>query len=134
MKFTPSSTTRRNSLCAPARSFGGPQISWPSTRMAPKPRRLTSMSPTFMGKLLQHRGEAEGDARHARIVQLLRRVARQVVVRIAEKGGVGDHDRRKAVVAERPVVRPCHAGDERRRRHALRGERRVLAKDADAFP
>src|SRR5689334_22286448 len=45
MKFTPSSTARRKTASAPARSFGGPQIPAPVRRIAPYPRRFTVNSP-----------------------------------------------------------------------------------------
>src|SRR4051794_34813450 len=42
----PSSGTRRRTARAASGSFGGPQIPSPVIRIAPKPRRWTSMSPT----------------------------------------------------------------------------------------
>src|SRR4051812_32308269 len=46
MKFTSSSTTRRSRAIAPSLSAGSPQMPGPVIRMAPKPRRLTAMSPS----------------------------------------------------------------------------------------
>ena len=48
-------------------------------------------------------------------VDLVRRVARPMVMRIAERRGVGDHQGRKALLRERPMVRPGDA------RHRARG-------------
>jgi hypothetical protein len=45
MKLMPSSTTRRSTALATSRSGGSPQIPLPVMRMAPKPMRLTVMSP-----------------------------------------------------------------------------------------
>src|ERR1700682_2638048 len=45
MKLTPSSTARRRTAIAPARSCGGPQTPSPVIRIAPKPRRLTVSLP-----------------------------------------------------------------------------------------
>src|SRR6202041_2011614 len=45
MKFTPSSTARRNTLRASSRSLGSPQMPSPVMRMAPYPSRLTVRSP-----------------------------------------------------------------------------------------
>src|SRR5580658_5516002 len=45
MKLTPSSTARLKTANAPLRSFGGPHIPLPVTRMAPKPRRWTEALP-----------------------------------------------------------------------------------------
>src|SRR5271155_355169 len=45
MKFTPSSTARRNTRTASSRSAGGPHTPLPVRRMAPKPSRLTVRSP-----------------------------------------------------------------------------------------
>ena len=45
MKFTPSSTTRRNVALACSASGGSPQMPSPVIRMAPKPIRRTTMSP-----------------------------------------------------------------------------------------
>src|SRR5258707_14420075 len=45
MSWTPRSTARRRSARAAARSRGGPQVPGPVIRMAPNPRRRTSMSP-----------------------------------------------------------------------------------------
>src|SRR5438445_8984067 len=45
MKLTPSSTARRRTAIAAARSLDGPQIPSPVIRMAPKPRRCTVSSP-----------------------------------------------------------------------------------------
>src|ERR1044071_2438605 len=45
IKFTPSSTTRLRSFSAFCRSAGQPQMPWPVTRIAPKPRRFTVKSP-----------------------------------------------------------------------------------------
>src|SRR6185295_19654226 len=65
MKFAPSSTARRSTLCARLRSLGSPQMwSLSITRIAPKPRRLTSSSPIFMALSSGngHGGDAEHDA------------------------------------------------------------------------
>src|SRR6266849_462175 len=45
MKLTSSSTARRRTAKAPLRSFGGPQMPSPVSRIAPKPRRCTEISP-----------------------------------------------------------------------------------------
>src|SRR5262245_3387006 len=45
MKFTPSSTTRRNTALATSRSGGSPQMPGPVIRIAPKPMRCTVRSP-----------------------------------------------------------------------------------------
>src|ERR1700676_2622970 len=45
MKFVPSSSARRSTARACLASRGSPQTSSPVTRIAPKPRRLTSRSP-----------------------------------------------------------------------------------------
>src|SRR5215467_7738349 len=45
MRFTPSSTARRSTACAFARSGGSPQMPWPVIRIAPKPIRRTTRSP-----------------------------------------------------------------------------------------
>ena len=64
------------------------------------------------------------------VVDLVRCVARLVVVRIAERRRVGQHDGRKAELAERPVVRPADARN-RVGRHAADGRKgRVLAQRA----
>src|SRR5688500_14070310 len=92
----------------------------PSTRIAPNPRRLTSKSPSLIGKLLQHGGEAERDARHALVVEFLGCIARQMVVGVSVEGGVGDHDGRIAVLTKRPVIGPGDAGNEGGRCDAFR--------------
>ena len=46
MRFTSSSTARRNVASAASRSGGGPQIPLPVMRIAPNPRRLTVQSPS----------------------------------------------------------------------------------------
>src|SRR5919109_4036615 len=102
-KLQPSSYARRSTRSAWLRSFGGPHTLGPQTRIAPKPRRCTSRSPTFMGKLLDDGRESERNARHAQVVQLLGRVARQMVVRVAIERGVRDHDGGVMVLAEGPV-------------------------------
>src|SRR2546429_4471828 len=128
MKLMPSSTARRSTRCACLRSRGSPQMLPLSiTRIAPKPRRWTVRSPIFSCKFTNDSDKAERYAREALVVELLRRVARQMVMRIAVERGVGDHDRRKPMVAERPVIRPGDPRDERRRGDALRGELCVLA-------
>src|SRR5688572_29297170 len=103
----------------------------PSTRMAPNPRRLTWRSPTFICEILEHFCQAERHARHALIVELIGRVARQMVVRIAVERGIGDHDRGKTVATERPMVRPCHAGYERRRGDAFGRKHRFVSEKSD---
>src|SRR5262249_17060700 len=45
MKFTPSSTARRNTRTHSSRSAGGPHTPLPVRRMAPKPSRLAGRSP-----------------------------------------------------------------------------------------
>src|ERR1700722_9633239 len=45
MKSTLRSGNRRSVFKTSARSAGGPQIPLPTTRIAPKPRRLTSKAP-----------------------------------------------------------------------------------------
>src|ERR1700733_10097277 len=45
IKFTPSSSARRNTLRASSRSLGSPQMPGPVIRMAPYPSRLTLRSP-----------------------------------------------------------------------------------------
>src|ERR1700686_1933259 len=45
MKLTSSSTARRRTANALLRSFGGPQLPSPVSRIAPKPRRCTEISP-----------------------------------------------------------------------------------------
>src|SRR3954468_2746687 len=47
MWLTPSSTARRSTACAVSTSSGRPQMPGPVRRMAPKPRRLTSISPAI---------------------------------------------------------------------------------------
>src|ERR1051325_6415510 len=91
--------------------------------------RLTSRSPSFMSELLQHAGEAKRYFGHAPVVELLRRVGRAMVVRIAVVGGVRDHQRGVAVPAERPVVRARDAGHEGGRGERLRGEAGMLAEE-----
>src|SRR4051794_27814179 len=99
------------------------------TRIAPYPMRLTFSSPSFMSELLQHAGEAERHLGHAPVVELLRCIGGAVVVRVAVVGGIGDHQRRIAVAAERPVVRACHAGHEGRRSERLGWKARVLPEE-----
>src|SRR5687768_4171811 len=48
MKSTPSSGSRFSTAIALSWSRGGPQIPSPVTRMAPKPRRVTSRSPPIL--------------------------------------------------------------------------------------
>src|SRR5574340_1207692 len=135
MSSTPSSTARRNTLSALARSLGSPQISsLPMTRMAPKPRRLTCRSAILSREVTEDSCQAEGDAREALVVELLGGVARAMIVRVAVEGGVGHHDRREAVLAERPVVGPRHAWDEGGRGEALGRESGVLPEGGDRFP
>src|SRR5689334_14481274 len=112
MKLQPSSYARRSTRSACARSFGGPHTCGPQTRIAPKPSRFTVRSPIFMRQLLDERREAERHARHAQVIELLRRVARQMVMRVPVEGGIGDHDRPIPVLAERPMVGPADAGYE----------------------
>src|SRR5438067_46293 len=133
-KLQPSSYARRSTASACARSFGGPHTPGPQTRMAPKPRRWTSRSPTFIGELLDRASEAQRDARHAQVVELLGRVAWQMVMRVAVERGVGDHDGRVVVLAERPVVRPCDAWNRRGGGDAFRWKARRLAESADRSP
>src|SRR5206468_9049819 len=52
MKLTPSSTARRKTFFAFSRSGGQPQIPSPVRRIAPKPSRLTSISPPSKNVLL----------------------------------------------------------------------------------
>src|SRR6266550_3708622 len=52
MKLTPSSTARRKTFFAFSRSGGQPQIPSPVRRIAPKPSRLTSISPPSKSVLL----------------------------------------------------------------------------------
>ena len=49
MWFTPSPTARRSTRMDWSRSLGAPRskAALPVSRMAPKPRRLTTMSPSF---------------------------------------------------------------------------------------
>src|SRR5437870_2094239 len=104
--MSPSSAARRSTLSAFARSLGSPQmLPLSMTRIAPNPMRLTLSSPSFIGQLAQHRGKSERHARHAFVVKFFRCIAGQVVMRIAVKRGVGDHDRLVAVLAEGPMVR-----------------------------
>src|SRR3954463_4576312 len=48
MWLTPSSTARRRTACAVSTSSGRPQTPLPVSRIAPKPRRLTSSSPAIL--------------------------------------------------------------------------------------
>src|SRR3954452_19838635 len=48
MWLTPSSTARRRTACAVSTSSGRPQMPLPVSRIAPKPRRLTSSSPAIL--------------------------------------------------------------------------------------
>src|SRR5687768_5645300 len=50
-------------------------------------------------------------ARRSLVIDRLRRIRRLVVVREAERGRVGDHDRGVADLPEGPVVGPADAGD-----------------------
>src|SRR5687768_473465 len=132
MKLIPSATARRSTLSACGRSLGSPQMSSLSiSRMAPKPRRLTLRSPILSCKLTQHPSEAERHARKTLVVELLRRVARQMVMRIAVEGRVRHHHRRIAVAPERPVVRPSDARNERGCSDAFRWELPVFAEEGN---
>ena len=57
-----------------------------------------------------------------------------MVMRVAVERGVGDHDGRVVVLAERPVVRPCDAWNRRGRGDAFRWKARRLAESADRSP
>src|SRR5688500_11959955 len=76
--------------------------------------------------------DSEGHAGGAVVVDLLGRVAGLVVVRVPERRGVGDHQRRVTRLPERPMVRPSDTRDVLRHRGAFGGETRVRAERADA--
>src|SRR5207302_1927266 len=131
----PSASARRSSLSAFARSLGSPQmLPLSMSLIAPNPMRLTLSSPSFIGQLAQHRGKSERHARHAFVVKFFRCIAGQVVMRIAVKRGVGHHDRRVAVLAEGPVVRPRDPRDHAGRGHAFGWKLRVLPEGGDRPP
>src|SRR5437763_9233746 len=96
------------------------------TRIAPNPMRLTLSSPSFIGQLAQHRGKSERHARHAFVVKLFRCIARQVVMRITVKRGVGHHDCRVAVIAEGPVDGQAHTWNGGERYHTVAEHTHVL--------
>jgi len=56
MKFTPSSTARRNTRMASSWSRGSPQMPGPVRRIAPKPSRTTGMSPPMRNVPLSSAG------------------------------------------------------------------------------
>src|SRR3954466_11166985 len=74
--------------------------------------RLTFNSPSFMSQILDDGRQPERHARHAQVVELLGRVAREMVVRIPVVRGIRDHDGREAGDAERPVVGALYALDD----------------------
>lgn len=53
--------------------------------------------------------QAECDASEFVIVDLFGRIFRRMIIWVAVKGGISDHDRRVAEVPKRPVVRPADA-------------------------
>src|SRR5438128_2504316 len=122
-------------MSAFARSLGSPQmLPLSMTRIAPNPMRLTLSSPSFFGQLAQHCGKSERHARHAFVVKFFRCIAGQVVMRIAVKRAVGDHDRLVAVLAEGPMVGPAHPWYGGGRGHALGGKLRVLPERGNQPP
>src|SRR5436309_14780508 len=96
--------------------------------------RLTVRSPSFIRQFLDHRREPKGHARHAHVVELLGRVARQMVMGIAVEGRVRHHDRRVAVLAKRPVIRPRYAGHACGRGYTFRWKPEMGAKCRDGSP
>src|SRR3989454_967383 len=135
MSASAPSETSSSTLSAFARSLGSPQmLPLSMTRIAPSPTRLTLSSPSFIGQFAQHRGKPERHARHAFVVKFFRGIAGQVVMRITVKRGVGHHDCRVAVLAERPMVGPAHPGNGGGRSHAFGGKPRVLPERGNRPP
>jgi len=67
-------------------------------------RRLTPLLPLRLND-----GDAAGEnPRHALVIQSLRCVGVQVVVRIPVKGRVREHECPIPVLPERPVIGPCN--------------------------
>src|SRR5688572_21939387 len=87
---------------------------------------------SLIRKVLRHASQSCHDARGSAVVDLVGRVGRLVVVRVAERGGVRDHERRPAFLPEGPVVGPADALDRAGEGGALRGELRVLAERREA--
>src|SRR5688572_18905289 len=77
---------------------------------------------TSLRKSSNHLLQAFGHERQAFVVQALRCVRWLVVVWISIERSVRHHDRRVALLAKRPMIRPIHARKGRRQRGALRWE------------
>src|SRR5262245_37430689 len=78
-------------------------VDFRSSKLA-RPRYSRPRDSLFSRKLAQDRRQSNGHASEALVVELLGRVCREVVMRVAVEGGVGDHDRGEAVGTEGPVV------------------------------
>src|SRR5947209_7174870 len=101
MKVTPSSTARRSTAIATARSGGAPQMPVPVTRMAPNPRRLTVRSPptsmvpatAALVSGMPKGYPARPEGRSSRADQLLAEPGRQPADELAAAHRVHDEDR-----------------------------------------
>ena len=71
------------------------------------------------------------DASHGVIIQFVGCVAGRMIMRIAERRGVGDHDARVAVLPERPLVGPTNSRNHRGQGRALGWDLGLPAKFAD---
>src|SRR3954469_317177 len=94
----------------------------PGARIAPE------TSTSIASELTQDRCQSERYASHALVVERVGRVARPMVMAVAVVGGVGDHHRGEALVAERGVVGAHDAGHEGGSGDAFRGELRMFSK------
>ncbi len=70
-----------------------------------------SLDTSTSGKSVHDRAAPADDLGQPRVVQPVGRIGGRVIVRIAERRRVGEHDRAEPLLPERPVVRPAHAGN-----------------------
>src|SRR5262245_21027249 len=96
--------------------------------MRPGSSRTGQMS---SGDLAYDLLETFGDARQLVVVDLVRGIAGQVIVGVAEEGCVSRHDRRETELMEGPVVGPADARNDVGGDAANRGKGQVLAERAD---
>ena len=89
---------------------------------------LRSLLLNVIREIDRHAGKPCDDARHASKVELIRGIGRAMIMRIAEQGGIREHDCRIALSAKGPVVRPGNADHPSRRRHTFRGEGRMTTE------
>src|SRR6516164_6003262 len=84
--------------------------------------------PVLSAEIADHALDAFDHARQALGVNLVRRVARLMVVGITKRRRVRDHHGLKAVLGEGPMIRPADAGNEAWRDAADGRERRMRAE------